>query len=142
MKCGSYVLYVEARKKGSGEPYQRVKETVSWWGTSDMGIRNDAKAPSSLDLLQRGYNACHGTVQATVSAVDDPYWGGTSAQLEIDYKCDTCGQTFFPELPATAEDLSKFVTDMVARLGSDDVAAMRSDFRERHLKQYGVISVT
>ncbi len=62
---------------------------------------------------------CGGAITATVSAVDDPFFGGTSAELEISYVCSRCGTQILPyefKLPRTESDLSNWLTRWVASL--------------------------
>lgn len=39
-------------------------------------------------------NACFGRVTATLKAVDEPYFGGTSAELHIEWTCSRCTMPF------------------------------------------------
>lgn len=105
MRCGAYVVYEERRRKGSGKPYmKKVKCAPSW-----IAFVNP-------DGIPEGAERCDGNIIATVAAVDEPYMGGTSAKLEIEYKCDKCGETFYNELPEDAESLSTVLTQWVAGL--------------------------
>ena len=45
---------------------------------------------------ERGeYIRCQGKILVDIQAVDEPYFGGSSASLEITYKCNECGCTSF-----------------------------------------------
>jgi hypothetical protein len=104
MKCGTRVLYRDARRRGNGAPYRKA---VRWYHSAfpETGIP-DAEKP----LLE----ICDGKIIATVAAVNEPDWGGTYANLEIAYKCETCGAQHFDHLPSNSDQLSKFVTDAIA----------------------------
>ena len=58
---------------------------------------------------------CYGPVKAVIEARDEPYYGGTSAVLEIRYVCTQCGEAIpkeflDPTLPSTDSELSEWVT--------------------------------
>lgn len=111
MTCSAYVLYRERRKRGTGKPYQKV---VRWFARDvdvhEQVIKDDlARFGASVTELIR----CAGRIVATISAIEEPYFGGTSAEISIKYRCDTCGCDIFPELPRTAEFLSTFITDVI-----------------------------
>jgi hypothetical protein len=84
------------------------------------GVENIRKDPSlwsknmtklDLDALE----VCGGDIQASVLAVDEPYYGGSSASLEVNYRCDRCGQTKFDGLP-DAYSISDFLTAVIAKM--------------------------
>lgn len=58
---------------------------------------------------------CGGKIVADMSAKDEPYFGGTSARLSIEYKCQKCGCTVFHELP-NEMTISQFLTEYIAQL--------------------------
>lgn len=111
MKCGTMVLWREARKRGSGEPYRKA---VRWYhsgltaGDPASGFIPEAE----WTLLER----CDGPITATIQAREEPEWGGSYAALEIAYSCKKCGAKIFPHLPQDAESLSKFVTEAIGAL--------------------------
>lgn len=135
MKCGSFVLWVTARRKGSGNSYERVKETVSWWGTRDLGIRADPGAKTSAEYLAEGYVRCDGNIVASVCAVDEPDWGHSYAKLEVGYKCDKCGQEFFPELPTEPESLSALLTKSIDEIRENVGEASRRTYRDNRIAE-------
>jgi hypothetical protein len=56
---------------------------MSWWHTQDLGVGGEH---SSDYLLSIGWFRCEGTVTAKVEASDEPYYGGSSAVLEINLR--------------------------------------------------------
>lgn len=106
MKCGTWVLWRDARRKGSGKPYRKA---IRWYH-SDFP-RQNVPEEEAKDIV-----ICDGDVTVSIRAFDEPDWGGTTATLEIAYKCSTCGAVIFPHLPQNAEQLSEFVTKAVAAL--------------------------
>jgi Zn-finger nucleic acid-binding protein len=72
---------------------------------------------------------CGGNIIVTV-----PYFGGTSSTLEITYKCDKCGCTWYPELP-TEYNLSKFLTKAFAEMPQKKLAELRKELKEEAEKR-------
>ena len=105
MKCGAYVKYVDAKRKGSGENYRKPEQVLHPYGvklgwftpTSDMEV-------------------CDGEIKAKVDAVEEPEWGGTYTSLEINYTCNKCKCSYFPELPGSSDALSKFLTERILEI--------------------------
>lgn len=60
------------------------------------------------------WETCDGNIKVTITARDEPDWGCTMAVLDIVYECDKCKSIHFNELPSTAEELSNFLTDLIA----------------------------
>ncbi len=61
----------------------------------------------------------------------------TSAELlplEITYKCDKCGCTWYPELP-TEYNLSKFLTKAFAEMPQKKLAELRKELKEEAEKR-------
>ena len=101
MRCGCYVKH-ETTPKG-----RERTNVVSWWHTTDAGVGGTF---STGQLLDQGYEICQGRVKVTIKAEDEPYYGGSSASLSIEYICDSCGWMFHPQLPQNGEDLSRMLT--------------------------------
>ena len=111
MKCGTQVLWVSARKKGSGTPYRKA---IRWYHSDFNSMEN----PIELEYIKKSsgtLDICDGTITVSISADDEPDWGGHYAALNISYKCDKCGGTIFPHLPQNAKQLTAFVQDAIAR---------------------------
>ena len=100
MKCTAKVEYKVARRKGSGEKYNKIVRYV-WdnfpeYKDSDLSI-------------------CGGKIIATVKAVDEAEWGDHFAVLRVDYICETCCGLFYSGLP-TALNISEWVTDVIEKM--------------------------
>ena len=76
-----------------------------------------------------GTEQCDGDIVVEVRAVEEPEWGGTNAALEIEYRCSKCGNLFFGELPQTSEELSRFLTSIIAAMTDEQ----RETFIQRRL---------
>ena len=64
-----------------------------------------------VDEIER----CNGKIIATIKAIDEPYFGGSSAQLEITYKCNRCGSYWENGLP-NIYNISELLTSYVEKL--------------------------
>lgn len=116
MKCGTYVKWVEKRRKGTGEPYQRLtvvaaRHARELWEGRAKAIEATHPHPDLAKLSAEGVFRCQGKIQVKVTAVDEPYFGGCSAALRVETKCDTCGETCFPIIVKHA-DTGSHVTDL------------------------------
>lgn len=119
MKCGCYVKEILTH----GGKRSRM-DVYSWFHTTENMIRvydglkakpDHTNTRSVENLLANGYSICGGKVMASVEATDEPYYGGSSAVLEVGYECQRCSNRFWPELPDSGrinEFLTKFIEEM------------------------------
>lgn len=56
-----------------------------------------------------------GQIIAHVLAAEEPYLGGTNAELRVSYRCKECGHSYYPELP-DAYNISEFLTEAIERM--------------------------
>lgn len=68
-------------------PDRNLHETVDYW-------KNNFE-----DYFDQNYETCDGDVVVKILAVDEPYFGGSSAKLSVEFKCKKCGCTHYSELP-------------------------------------------
>lgn len=111
MKCNSFLVYYKEDVKGKRKIFSSISPSwryepnfFEYWKENNVTPKTLAK----IDLA--GTMDCDGNIICEVSAVDEPYFGGSSASLEIKYKCDKCGQTYFKHLPQTSGEMSDFMT--------------------------------
>lgn len=93
MKCNRKIFYYSKTSKpgkrrifGYVGPNQNIRDTVQYWASN----RQD---------FDRHYDTCDGDVMAEIKAIDEPYYGGASAELSVEFKCSKCKCTHYPELP-------------------------------------------
>lgn len=67
------------------------------------------KEKIDLDNIQ----LCGGKIIAQMDCHDEPYYGGTTAEMDIDFVCENCKQTYFPELPQSLEQLNDWITKKI-----------------------------
>lgn len=115
MTCGTLVLWEDRRRRGSGKTYRKA---VAHYYPGQPKESIPAKVLPHLVV-------CLGRIIATVEAVNEPEWGGTSPRLEITYKCAECGATTFPHLPDSETKLSAALTEWVAGGGVNNMATFR-----------------
>ena len=98
MPCSNMVLWVDARKKGSGEPIRKIKKWHSWWFTYGGNEVPEGMVP------------CTGRVKIEV---ETHYGNGCcdAGGTSIVYECDTCKGNFYPEMPQDAEDLAELLNE-------------------------------
>lgn len=82
---------------------------LGWPGSSDTPEYPQIHQPE----LFTGTEECGGKIVASIQAIDEPYYGGHSATLEVEYKCQRCKNQHFPDLPSDSEGLSKWLTEVV-----------------------------
>lgn len=117
MRCNSLLVYYKEEVKGKRKIFSSISPSFryepnffEYWKDNAVTSKTLAK----LDLV--GTMDCDGNIICEISAVDEPYYGGSSACLEIKYRCDKCGQTCFKHLPQNSSELSKFMTDKIGIL--------------------------
>jgi hypothetical protein len=104
MKCKSFVKYVSAKKKGSGEPYQKAVKIYPRY------YEKLGRFTSEPDMVE-----CDGELEVHIEAVTEGECACSSyGSLEIKYKCKKCGAEVFPELPQNSEEISQLVQSYLA----------------------------
>lgn len=130
MKCRAWVIEKPGRKKGNGERAVVIQSVGDAYVREHTEGNGDAKKPKFWivrSILQPtpprpDATLCGGAIEATISAVDEPYYGGSSARLDITYVCKRCKHTYHgPDLPTTSEELSALVTQHIAGLLDDEI---------------------
>jgi hypothetical protein len=120
MKCRNHVLFETRKRRGSGKEYEYPKVVHSWIH----------KEFGSYTSTPEKMVECGGNLVATIKANEEPYMGGVSAVLEVTITCDRCNCFFYPEIPTTAEGISKFVTMLLERISDEDQAQLMEAARE------------
>lgn len=115
MKCNSVLIYYKEPVKGKRKIFGSISPSwvkepnfFTYWLENNVTPRTKPK----LDLDNAV--VCDGKIIVNVAAVDEPYFGGSSAELEISYKCAKCGQTYYKELPRYSQELSEWMTKKIA----------------------------
>jgi hypothetical protein len=133
MKCRAWVVEKPGRKKGNGERYTKIVAVRdAYVRTETQYLYEDTKNKTKLTGIGKPKRVvfyptppethpdatlCGGKIIVEVKAVDEPYYGGTSATFEIEYKCERCKWTFHgADLPTTQEEVSKLLTDYIEQL--------------------------
>ena len=119
MKCGTLVRYVERKRKKKGGGYTTRLVADRWvtpWHQKVEEWSIDYPNPTHPDWKKEDFIKCDGDIVASIEAVDEPDWGCSYASLRIDYKCNKCGASYFPELPQDSESLSKLVTEAIVKI--------------------------
>lgn len=73
MKCDNWIDPTKTGKRG-----QLLKS--AFLGTREAGAQRARLGDEARE--------CGGNIAASVSVVNEPYFGGTSASLDVDYTCD------------------------------------------------------
>jgi hypothetical protein len=58
---------------------------------------------------------CQGKIVGTIQAVEEPYYGGVSADLSVEFKCDTCGHSYYPNLP-TKYNINDWINSFLEKI--------------------------
>lgn len=107
MTCGTWVLYEERRRKGSGKLYRKATRFY----------HSEFPRTAIPDDQLKRLEICDGKIVATVDIEVDGGCGccGTTS-VRIAYRCEKCRAECFPHLPQNADALSTFVTAALERL--------------------------
>lgn len=129
MRCGAIITHKERRSRAGTRMVINQNATVTWWGTSDVGVF--PTGPTFAEALDKpDTEVCDGQIIATVEAEEEPYMGGSSAVFSVSYRCDKCSNQFFLELPQDEESVSAMLTSYIATL---DEVPLRAARREQEL---------
>lgn len=125
MRCRAWVIEKPGRKLANGERAVKIESIADAYprefnqpdlDSQTLKFRSVRKVDKPFPPRPDA-TLCGGEIEATVAAVDEPYYGGTSARLEIHYTCTRCKHTYHgPDLPTEGEGLSKMLTEYVANL--------------------------
>jgi hypothetical protein len=131
MKCDNLIADVAVGKKGKlkskfFKPMLMIEYLVREWSE----LSDELKKQFESLIPPKGAKRCGGNIIVTVEAVNEPYFGGTSASLEITYKCDKCGCTWYPELP-TEFSISKFLTKAFQEMPQKKLIELRKELKEK-----------
>jgi hypothetical protein len=113
MKCGCYVVYEKRKKKGSGKLYMKAVKTVTPFHVQ-------------RGVIERPENSvvCDGDIIINVSAIEEPYFEeGSSPVLEVEAKCNKCGNTDFSEILnmySNNEDISYLAMKGIANITEEE----------------------
>lgn len=101
MKCDNWIDPRKVGKKG-----QLLK--AAFIGTIEAN-------PKTIRELYPQAEPCQGNIIATVAVENEPYMGGTSATLAVEYRCDRCKEFIYgPHLPREDDELSAILTKYIA----------------------------
>jgi hypothetical protein len=117
MKCGSLLVYKLRKKRRSEERVPYLAERYSPQAISHWTLVH----PGFMDRILDGAaetKTCEGKIVATVEAGEEPYYGGCSPTVEVEYKCDSCSNAHFPELPDPGS-LGSWLTAIIAELPAE-----------------------
>ena len=116
MRCNAIVVWEDRRKKGSGEPIKTPRVLVGPPPALEpykkhLPLRFEAYTAA---LNTPGAAQCDGKIICSIEAVDELYYGGSSAALEVGYKCNKCGNTsFWGVLPTDGDEIAGIVTKAI-----------------------------
>lgn len=124
MKCDSYRFKrITNPKNGKGRwigPFRQkdLFKLLDEWAKDSTSVESWLRGwKLTEDDLDKFEGPCGGNIICTIDAKEEPYYGGCSAALDVEYKCDKCGQiNFYPELPSYSSELSKFITKIIAEM--------------------------
>jgi len=134
MKCDALVRRVEQGKKRKRlvitHIFSRIHQDVE-----KFPLNSDGGAAYNT-YKEDEFERCDGNVKASINVHID---GGCSccgyANLEVEYKCDKCGNTHFEELPRDEESLSELLTEHVAKLSKASRKAKLDEMVEAKAKR-------
>jgi hypothetical protein len=59
---------------------------------------------------------CHGDIKASVALIEEPYFGGSSPALDVEYKCSRCKSNLYgPELPRDTDTIAEILTEHIRK---------------------------
>jgi len=96
MKCKAKLIYTK-----SGKLWQTISPTATVEQINYFISQISKKQLENIDLYSPNSQMyeCQGKVTGTIKAEDEPYYGGSSASLSIEYECSECKNTWYENLP-------------------------------------------
>lgn len=130
MKCRSLVItgWKTSRAKKDGKPEKilgSISRTRLYEILEERVIESNFTSGYFKELLRKirldsplvnGFYFCDGNIICNIVQGYESYHGGYSSHIEVEYKCDRCGHTDFPELPQTEVAVSELVTKVIAEM--------------------------
>jgi len=112
VKCESIIL----------REYKKAKADVAWPMCRPSGIweKTPDTSPHWKGKLSEK-ERCGGDVTITVRAVNEPYYGGTSAQLEIEATCSRCRDPYYKGIQYVHNSEIDGYLDITALLNTGEV---------------------
>lgn len=97
MKCNARIYYWANKRKNN----KRVLHTiVSIRGRDSEQISWIEKSMNELSKnVDPNFDVCDGNIIGEILAEDEPYMGGTSAKLNVKYRCTKCSCNYYGDLP-------------------------------------------
>ena len=110
MKCQAIVR--------TGVTGKKRKKTKTLWILSLFNEVVKGITTQAMRTVSKDWNdvRCDGNVSVNIRAIDEPEWGGSFANLEVEYKCEKCGNIHFEELPNSDIELSEFMQEAIGAL--------------------------
>lgn len=108
MKCNARKYFWSNKKKKNGDKI--IHSVVSVRGMDSDEISWFEKRFSEQKNIDPNFEVCSGDVFGEIVAVDEPYMGGTSAELEVNYHCTECTCNHYKDLPSKY-NISAFLND-------------------------------
>lgn len=110
MKCKNMIVIEERKRRGTGEPYQKVVQT--------LGRSFNGSYPKEAVLTTgiRSVILCDGDIRVTVDIEDIGDCRCSGGSLNVVYLCLRCGNRSFNEFPESEDALSKFMTKVIAEM--------------------------
>lgn len=64
------------------------------------------------------WKICDGEIEIDIQAVDEPYFGGSSASLRVEFRCNVCGNSYYPDrnLPSGEFDTNIWINTILKEI--------------------------
>lgn len=64
------------------------------------------------------WQICDGEIEIDIQAVDEPYYGGSSAELRVEFRCNKCGNSWYPErnFPQYSHEVNEWINKILKEI--------------------------
>lgn len=96
-----------------------------WWEYPNYTVcegsiisREEAKEMASRRNGFGYWEKCDGDIEIDIQAQDEPYFGGSSASLRVEFRCSVCGNSYYPDrnLPSGESDINQWLNTILKEM--------------------------
>lgn len=121
MICNTWIIDVTTKKAKNSKIMTVCSHTINgkFIGYDEANSYID-RIGLHKDTKVENLRHCDGKITVEIKAVDEPYYGGSSAMLEVNYKCDKCEFPYYESLP-NQYNINEFMKNIIEFFDEQDI---------------------
>lgn len=114
MKCNAIIVNITNRNTGKVSKYLSFFPDDAEYVKSYIAAQKPTLSAQLSQYNDKGeLNICDGKVEPNIRAEEEPTWGGTTATLVVEFKCNKCGHNHYPGLPNDEDSLNAWLNKLM-----------------------------